>query len=98
MARLGRLMAESHDSMRDDFEITVPAIDELVHLLQREIGGDGGARMTGGGFGGCVVALFPRARADAVIQAVRSGYQAPNGKPLHIQVCRPAAGARLLSA
>jgi galactokinase len=96
MVRLGRLMAESHDSMRDDFEITVPAIDELVALLQREIGPEGGARMTGGGFGGCVVALLPAERVDAVTAAVRAGYRAPNGQPVLIHVCRPAAGAGLL--
>jgi galactokinase len=93
MARLGRLMAESHDSMRDDFEITVPAIDELVAILQREIGREGGARMTGGGFGGCVIALLPAERVEAVIAAVRRDYQPPNGKPPLIHVCRPAAGA-----
>ena len=94
--RLGQLMAESHASMRDDFEITVPAIDQLVELLQREIGPEGGARMTGGGFGGCVIALLPATRVDAVIEAVRCGYQPPNGQPPLIHVCRPAAGAGLV--
>lgn len=93
---LGRLMAESHDSMRDDFEITTPQIDELVALLQREIGAEGGARMTGGGFGGCVVALLPEDRVAAVTEAVRSSYRPPNGKPPLIHVCRPAAGAGLI--
>ena len=50
LATLGRLMADSHASMRDDFEITVPPIDNLVSLLQAAIGSHGGARMTGGGF------------------------------------------------
>ena len=93
MARLGRLMAESHDSMRDDFEITVPAIDTLVSILQREIRSEGGARMTGGGFGGCVIALLPATRVEAVVAAVRRDYRPPNGKPPLIHVCRPAAGA-----
>ncbi|MFD1612579.1 galactokinase [Sphingomonas tabacisoli] len=96
MARLGQLMADSHDSMRDDFEITVPAIDELVGILQREIGEKGGARMTGGGFGGCVIALLPTERVDAVAAAVRRDYHPPNGKPPLIHVCRPAAGAGAL--
>jgi galactokinase len=96
MARLGRLMAESHTSMRDDFEITVPAIDELVTILQREIGDEGGARMTGGGFGGCVIALLAQERVEAVVKAVRRDYRPPNGKPAMIHVCRPAAGAGLL--
>jgi galactokinase len=94
--RLGQLMAESHASMRDDFEITVPPIDDLVALLQREIGPEGGARMTGGGFGGCVVAVMPRDRVGQVADAVRAGYRPPNGRPLFIHVCRPAPGAGLI--
>ena len=53
---LGRLMVESHASMRDDFEITVPAIDALMETAVA-LGADG-ARMTGGGFGGCIVAAM----------------------------------------
>ena len=56
---MGALMAASHRSMRDDFEITVPAIDRLVEIADGMIQGRGGARMTGGGFGGSVVALVP---------------------------------------
>ncbi len=44
-------MAESHASMRDDFEITVPPVDTLVEIVKAEIGNRGGVRMTGGGFG-----------------------------------------------
>ncbi|HHF2897439.1 TPA: galactokinase, partial [Vibrio alginolyticus] len=55
--RMGELMAESHASMRDDFEITVKEIDTLVEIVKDTIGDQGGVRMTGGGFGGCVVAL-----------------------------------------
>ena len=97
MGTLGRLMAESHASMRDDFEITTPEIDALVSLLQREIGGEGGARMTGGGFGGCVVAVLPARQVDAVTAAVQAGYRPPNGAPLMIHACRPASGAGLLA-
>ncbi len=49
---MGELMAESHASMRDDFEITVPQIDTLVEIVKAVIGDKGGVRMTGGGFGG----------------------------------------------
>ena len=61
--RLGRLMRDSHASMRDDFAITTPEIDALVATCEAK--GALGARMTGGGFGGCIVALVPRARRDA---------------------------------
>ncbi|MEH3046309.1 galactokinase [Sphingomonas adhaesiva] len=64
LIELGRLMAQSHASMRDDFRITVPAIDALVAIAQSAIAtladGRGGARMTGGGFGGAIVAVAPR--------------------------------------
>jgi galactokinase len=96
LAALGRLMAESHASMRDDFAITLPAIDALVELLQREIGNAGGARMTGGGFGGAVVALLPRERVAAVAAAVRAGYRTPEGTEPLIMVEAPAAGAHLI--
>ncbi len=59
LKRMGELMAESHASMRDDFEITVPQIDTLVEIVKAVIGDKGGVRMTGGGFGGCIVALIP---------------------------------------
>ncbi|GHA84817.1 galactokinase [Algimonas arctica] len=67
---IGPLMIASHNSMRDDFEITTPELDLLVATAVRE--GALGARMTGGGFGGCIVALVPRARLlpwrDAVLK------------------------------
>jgi galactokinase len=93
---LGRLMAESHTSMRDDFEITVPAIDELVALLQSAIGEYGGARMTGGGFGGACVAILPMSRVDEVSAAIRAGYHTPNGDAPVIMVERPVPGSSLL--
>ena len=92
---LGRLMAESHRSMRDDFEITVPAIDQLVAVLQQAIGEQGGARMTGGGFGGCAVALLPEHRVHAVRQAVARGYRSPEGEAATVWITRPAPGAGL---
>jgi len=89
---LGVLMAESHTSMRDDFEITVPAIDQLVEIAQRAIGREGGARMTGGGFGGCVVAVLPEGRVDAVRAAIDADYRAPGGDAATVWVCRASAG------
>ncbi|MBN8488301.1 MAG: galactokinase [Burkholderiales bacterium] len=93
LVAMGRLMAESHMSMRDDFEITVPAIDGLVALLQTEIGPQGGARMTGGGFGGCCVALMPADQAERVAAAVEGGYRSPDGEPPRIWVTRAVDGA-----
>ncbi len=90
---MGRLMAESHRSMREDFEISVPAIDALVAILQRAIGEPGGARMTGGGFGGCVVALLPEHGLDAARDAVARHYRSPDGLPGTVWVCEPSDGA-----
>ena len=96
LRRLGMLMAQSHVSMRDDFEITVPAIDRLVDIAATAIGKEGGARMTGGGFGGCVVALAPTAMVDVVRSAVARNYLSPTGMPAPVHVCRPSAGSSLI--
>ncbi len=95
--RLGELMGQSHLSMRDDFEITTPKVDALVALLQQAIGNQGGARMTGGGFGGCVVASMPQSLLPGIMQHVATHYQTPKGdKPLMI-AATPSDGAALLS-
>lgn len=93
LERMGELMAASHASMRDDFEITVPAIDRLVDIVKEAIGQAGGVRMTGGGFGGCVVALVPEELVEAARQALARDYLAPNGAQATVHVCRAAAGA-----
>jgi len=93
LAGLGRLMSASHASMRDDFEITVPAIDRLVDITQDALAGEGGARMTGGGFGGCVVALMPQRCVDAVHAVVEARYRSPAGLPPRVWVCRAHDGA-----
>jgi galactokinase len=90
---LSALMAASQASMRDDFEITVPAIDTLVEIVAGVLGDEGGVRMTGGGFGGCVVALAPPALAERAIDAVASRYRSPDGRPATPYLCRAAAGA-----
>lgn len=93
LARIGPLMAASHVSMRDDFEITVPPIDALVHIVQEVLGDAGGVRMTGGGFGGCIVALVPQHRVDAVREAVSAQYRAVSGLDATLYVCHASAGA-----
>jgi galactokinase len=97
LTHMGLLMAASHASMRDDFEITVPAIDHLVEILQTAIGGAGGARMTGGGFGGCVVALLPEESVAAARRAVADHYRTPDGEPATVYVCQATAGATVLT-
>lgn len=96
LSTLGRLMAQSHASMRDDFAITVPEIDQLVAILDEAIGGQGGARMTGGGFGGAVVAMLPDHLVETVRTEVCARYRTPAGLAPDIMLARPSAGASIV--
>jgi galactokinase len=98
LLRMGELMAASHASMRDDFEITVPLIDHLVDIVKGVIGTAGGVRMTGGGFGGCVVAMVPESLVEKTRAAVERDYRGPQGEAATIYVCQAAAGASTLRA
>lgn len=95
--RFGRLMSESHDSLRDDFAVSCDELDLMVRLAA-EIDGVYGARMTGGGFGGCTVNLL---RADAVSEftsLIRQRYSQATGHRPEIYVCEAAEGAAALGA
>ncbi len=100
LQQLGILMAASHRSMQIDFEITVPAIDQLVKVVQGVIestGGHGGTRMTGGGFGGCVVSVLPNSVVARAREAIATQYRAPSGQPAVIYECVASAGAGALT-
>lgn len=93
---MGQLMHESHISMRDDFEITVPPIDHLVDIVKSVIGEQGGVRMTGGGFGGCIVALMPTSLVEQVRAAVAREYpKYSDGRTETFYVCQASQGAGL---
>ena len=77
--RLGALFNESHASMRDDYEISVPEIDALVDIGQADADVYG-ARLTGGGFGGCVVMLAAAGRAQAVADRIAAKYHNTVGR------------------
>lgn len=96
MQRLSTLMELSHVSMRDDFEITCPEVDAIVDIVKKVINDQGGVRMTGGGFGGCVVTLVPPSLVDAVKQAVESQYEKLTGLKETIYVCKAMDGANQL--
>ena len=89
---LGQLMNESHISMRDDFEISTKELDAMVEIAQSQEGCFG-ARMTGGGFGGCAVALVHEANVDAFVTAVAQQYEATTNIQPNIYVCHASAGA-----
>ncbi len=91
--QLQALMAESHASMRDDFEITVFEIDLLVDLIKDVLGSEGGVRMTGGGFGGCVVAIVPDKLVSAVVDAVNQNYEKATQLTPSVFVCTAESGA-----
>lgn len=74
----GRLMYESHQSLSLDYQVSCPELDQLVELA-REVPGVFGCRMTGGGFGGCAVALVERALAPAGMEKLAQRYQAATG-------------------
>ena len=96
MTEISRLMKESHASMRDDFEITIKEIDHLVEIIDAVIGERGGVRMTGGGFGGSVVALVPVDQVDPVRRAVAEQYEPATGIKESFFHCTAKRGAGLV--
>ncbi|WP_420439036.1 galactokinase [Candidatus Palauibacter sp.] len=77
MAAFGRLMNASHASLRDDFGVSTPALDEIVGVALDA--GAAGARLTGAGFGGCAIALCRASRAEDVMAALRERFYTPRG-------------------
>lgn len=96
IALISQLMADSHNSMKSLFEITTTQIDFLVETIASVIGNQGGVRMTGGGFGGCVVALVPDDLVNTVIAKVEQSYQAQTGLKETIYISQPVKGVSLL--
>jgi galactokinase len=89
---LGRLMNESHDSLRDDFEVSSPALDTIV-ALARGHPACYGARLTGAGFGGCAVAAVQAAGARAFANDLSAAYTRKTGVRANAYVCRASSGA-----
>ncbi len=92
---LGQLMNESHVSMRDDFEITNDELNVMVAAAQAQPSCYG-ARMTGGGFGGCAVALVHGEQVERFVTAVSHQYHQQTGLMPNIYVCQPSAGASVI--
>jgi galactokinase len=91
----GRLMAEAHRSIRDDFEASCQELDTLVEIAS-SLSGCYGARMTGGGFGGCTVNLVAEDQAEKFRAAIHDRYRAATGIDADIYLCRASSGAALL--
>lgn len=92
VATLGQLFNASHVSLRDDFEVSSTALDQIVESAQTQ-SACYGARMTGAGFGGCAVALVRADAVEAFTQAVSAEYKQRSGLEAAIYVCQPSAGA-----
>jgi galactokinase len=95
---LGPLMAGSHDSLRDDFEVSCKELDIMVDIA-RKIGRNGGvigARMTGGGFGGSTVTLCESRKASEIAATLAAEYEKETGIKPQIFASRPSLGAHLV--
>jgi galactokinase len=90
-AGIGHLLDESHRSMRDDFEISVPELDLAVEVAMAN--GAIGARMTGGGFGGAAIALLPAASVSLVQVALDGAFSEHGYSPPDTFVVTPSDGA-----
>ncbi|MBU3672692.1 MAG: galactokinase [Sinobacteraceae bacterium] len=96
LALLGTVMAESHASLRDDFEVTLPELDDLADAMQEAMGGKGGVRMTGTGFGGCLVAVVATAAVPMLRTTIQNHFRAVRKAVPFMTVVQPAHGARRL--
>jgi galactokinase len=94
--RLGELFNASHDSLRDDFEVTNDALNIMVDCA-REQASCYGARMTGAGFGGCAVALVKEENAAEFVTAVSEAYRQRSSMEAAVYVCKPSEGASLIN-
>ena len=88
----GQLLNQSHESSRQNFDNSTPELDLLVDLA-RQIPGVLGARLTGAGFGGAIVALCRRAHADAAVKELHNRYRTKTGIDAEMFVCQIGAGA-----
>lgn len=94
----GKLMYASHNSLRQDYEVSSPELDAIVDIAKGigMAGGIFGCRMTGGGFGGCAVALVKTEAVQPVTRRISEGYELRTRNEPMIFSSRPAGGARLL--
>lgn len=97
-ATVGELMLASHNSLRDDYEVSCKELDVLVELMMELGGSEGvvGTRMTGGGFGGCTVSVVPIRKVDDLIAGVSQRYIEKIGIEPNIFTTRPAEGAQMI--
>lgn len=93
--RVAAALYASHQSLRDDYNVSCEELDLMVSLAMRLNPSGGGSRMTGGGFGGCTVNLVPAKRAEQIAAELGRRYRAQTGIEPMIFTTRPAAGAAI---
>jgi galactokinase len=95
---VGQLMYASHAALRDDYEVSCEELDVVVEIAEAigEQGGVYGCRMTGGGFGGCCVALVKASAVEDISKKIAADYKARTGIAASIFASRPAAGATVV--
>ncbi len=95
MEGFGQLMNECHANLRDLYEVSCPELDVMAHIAQ-SLDGCYGARMTGGGFGGCTVNLVTKEMADRFTKMLAAKYESETGLHPEIYTCRASSGAGLI--
>ena len=95
LTRAGQLMNESHYSLRDDYEVSCKELDIMTDIARQQ-SGCYGARMTGGGFGGCAVALVDKTNVDGFMQIVTETYYQQTGIKPDLYQFDPAAGSEVI--
>ena len=94
--KLGQLINASHISLRDDFEVSNPELDQMVNCAQQD-SACYGARMTGAGFGGCAIAIVHIKAVQNFTETVAINYQTVTGSRPEIYVCTATDGATITS-
>jgi len=89
-------MRQSHQSLRDDFEVSCTELDLMVEVAE-QVEGVYGTRMTGGGFGGCTITLIKSDRVDAFQTTVSARYERATGRKPEIYVCSASDGVGKLA-
>ena len=97
LAEMGRLMGESHRSLRDDYQVSCDELDLMVQLAG-DLPGVMGARMTGGGFGGCTINLVADEAIEEFERQIKRNYETRTGIAPEVYVCKAADGVKEITS
>ena len=97
LAAFGRLMDDSHASLRDLYQVSTPELDALVDIA-KDLPGCIGARLTGAGFGGCTINLVAEIQSERFIRGLKDGYKKSTGHEAHVYLCHASQGAHQIQS